>query len=706
MNYHHRQLKDTAGRLARLFQSEEGERIFRLITQLSARRDRSTAVTPEPKQPDAAPEKLRVGTWEATDESMGRRSFVRVSTDDPWHLWANVQKIPPKGLRRRIVLLGESVARGLLFDPQFTPALALQQIMNAACGPGKIEVVDLARTDLVQEQLLNLITQSLHLEPDALVVFCGNNWEPLANPSDEQILDIAAALRETGSWGSVKDFCESVLVARTRQTLGSLAEVARQRNIPVVFILPEFNLADWRTECDTPPLLNSEQTEAWLQARCEAERLLELGELEKAECLGERLLQLDHGTTAAGPNVLAQVCQKRGDREAARKFLELARDASVCWPFRQTPRCFSVIQQTIREEAAAHGVHVVDLPREFAGYLDGEAADRRLFLDYCHLTLEGIRMSMAFTAETLLPLLKFPPKPGRELAQVNMKVEASVSAVAHFLAAVHSANWGQGSDVVRHHVRTALESDRDIANMMQLFLDLHIRRVPSSLCRSFDRLCELQSIPAIIAFYNDSISQKFLNTKLISAVVDVLEEFDIPTRVLTEQLMIKEHGVKGGGVDLVNTLYSTGSFARPLVDPRPRFYKATARNTRFPLICDEPEPLNLSLTIKVPQASAPERVMLRLNGNLVGELPATDRWTTSTLSAPARLVQRGLNWVEITWPMPSWSDSERKESVAESLEAGEVVEITPMFGFIHSFRALPVHSLSPHQEKEFIPQLA
>ena len=293
---------------------------------------------------------------------------------------------------------------------------------------------------------------------------------------------------------------------------------------------------------------------------------------------------------------------------------------------------------------------------------------------------------MALTAETLLPQLKYPPKSCQELTQLDLKVPANVNAGAHFLGAVHSANWGQGMDVVRHHIRTALESDRGIANMMQLFLDLHIRRVPSSLCRSFDQICELQSLPAMIAFYNDSISQKFLNTNLITAVSDVLEEFGIPTRVLTERLIIKEHGVKNGGVNLVNTLYSTGSFLRPLADPRPRFYKATARKTTFPLVCDKSEPLNFSVTMKVPHVSANQTISLRLNGSLVAELPASDRWTTSTFSTPAQLAHAGLNWVEIGWPMPVWSDKKQRERVAECLEAGEVVEITPMFGLIHSFK--------------------
>jgi hypothetical protein len=684
MSYSHPQFKDMSGRLAQLFDSAKGERILKLITQLSASPDGSSA--DELKKPGDTAGKPRVGIWEAEDEASGR-SFVRVDTGEQWHLWANVQRIPPKGLSRRVVLIGESVARGFLYHPHFTPALALQKVMDAACGSEEIEVVDLARSDLGHEQLNELISQALHLEPDALVIFAGNNWFSLIKTDDERLLDMSYAFRETGSWRGVRESGESFLIANTRKTLHLLEEIVRERGIPVVFVLPEFNLADWRTEYDCPPLLTTEQTEEWLRAKDEAEQLLKGNDWEKAEALGERLLQLDQGTTTTGPSILAEVSQRRGDHQAAKKFLEMARDAMVCWPIRETPRCYSVIQQTMREGAAAHGVHLVDLPREFTSHLSGQAADRRLFLDYCHLTLEGIRLSMALTAETLLPLLKYPTQSSKELAQVDLNVSANVNAVAHFLAAVFNGNWGQGMDVVRYHLRTALEYDRVIAHLMQLFLDLHIRRVPSSLCRSYDQLCELPNLTAIIALYNDSIREKFLNTQLVDEIGKALEAVGIPTRSHTERLIIKEHGIKNGTVNLANTLYSTRSYLRLFVDFRPEFYKATARNTTFLLVCDKPEPLNFSLTMKVPNVNgANQMISLSLNGSLVAEISATDRWITSSCSAPAGLLHPGINEVEIGWPMPRWSHEKQREHVADCLEAGELVEITPMFGLIHSFR--------------------
>jgi len=96
--------------------------------------------------------------------------------------------------------------------------------------------------------------------------------------------------------------------------------------------------------------------------------------------------------------------------------------------------------------------------------------------------------------------------------------------------------------------------------------------------------------------------------------------------------------------------------------------------------------LKFSLTMKTPHVSANETISLRLNGSPLAEVQASDRWTTATFSAPAALVRRGLNQVEIGWPLPVWSHEKWKERVADCLEAGEMIEITPMFGLIHSFR--------------------
>ena len=48
------------------------------------------------------------------------------------------------------------------------------------------------------------------------------------------------------------------MIAKAKKTLRALGKVIYAHRVPVVFVLPEFNLADWRTDCDCPPMLNSE----------------------------------------------------------------------------------------------------------------------------------------------------------------------------------------------------------------------------------------------------------------------------------------------------------------------------------------------------------------------------------------------------------------------------------------------------------------
>ena len=90
--------------------------------------------------------------------------------------------------------------------------------------------------------------------------------------------------------------------------------------------------------------------------------------------------------------------------------------------------------------------------------------------------------------------------------------------------------------------------------------------------------------------------------------------------------------------------------------------------------------------MKAPDAGPDQTISLRVNGTHLVEIPATERWTTRTFSAPTNLLHSGLNHVELCWPMTVWSREKQAEHIAECFEVGESVEVTPIFGLIHSFR--------------------
>ena len=54
----------------------------------------------------------------------------------------------------------------------------LQKILESVLGLGKIDVVDLTKSNLRIPELKACVGQSLALSPDVLVIFAGNNWHP------------------------------------------------------------------------------------------------------------------------------------------------------------------------------------------------------------------------------------------------------------------------------------------------------------------------------------------------------------------------------------------------------------------------------------------------------------------------------------------------------------------------------------------------
>jgi hypothetical protein len=61
----------------------------------------------------------------------GKRQYVRdINMKDRWSFCADMQTIAEKGMVKRVVLLGESVARGFLLDPDYTPAVVLEALLR------------------------------------------------------------------------------------------------------------------------------------------------------------------------------------------------------------------------------------------------------------------------------------------------------------------------------------------------------------------------------------------------------------------------------------------------------------------------------------------------------------------------------------------------------------------------------------------------
>ena len=424
-----------------------------------------------------------IGIWKRAERN-GAAYYTRDTGIVPeWRFWANVHEIAPKGGKKRIVLIGESVARGYFYDPNYTVAEELAGILKKVEGFPEAEVIDLARAGLNMSGLLQLIRCCPALEPDAVVLFAGNNWGTEREADINKVLaDIYNAYRQA-SFRGAKSLPEKKLKDEVMQLLKEVAGVLVSRDIPVVFVIPEFNLYDWKSdEFERVPLrLSGDGLSRWVNARKAAESARDAGDLAGAAAAAEVLLDLDP-SNPLGYEYLADCYIREGRQQEARTLLESVRDTQLLSKSTATkPRCYTVIQDTLRQEAGRHGIGLVDLPLLFQER-NAQLPDRELFLDYCHLTLKGIRMAMSGVAAWLA---------GREVAAMpesGITPAREVLGIAHFCAAIHNAHRGQPAEIVQYHCRQALSFSPEVRRLMSLFVDFSSRTASSIFCKSFEEL--------------------------------------------------------------------------------------------------------------------------------------------------------------------------------------------------------------------------
>src|SRR6267142_4118990 len=142
-------LKSFANRLAQQVSTQEGLEALRLLRLTNLIGNSASAAKPgfddigDRRKAAAAPPapSNRVGIWEKKVEN-GQTYFVRSKDKlEEWNYWANLGRIEPKGHKKRVVLIGESVARGYLYDPQYTCAMALEKVLQTHAGSDEIEVI-------------------------------------------------------------------------------------------------------------------------------------------------------------------------------------------------------------------------------------------------------------------------------------------------------------------------------------------------------------------------------------------------------------------------------------------------------------------------------------------------------------------------------------------------------------------------------------
>lgn len=298
--------------------------------------------------------------------------------------------IPEKGEKKRVLFLGESVARGYFYDPFYNPCKELNDLFQTN-GKDGYEVIDLARTDLNYNMLIQLIEEAKQLEPDAVVIFGGNNWD-CSELWTRKPLEVAERLKN-GGMKTVLDYFNQSLMEQVKNLYSCLNELYIKHEIPVVFVIPEFNLLDWEdTDMGLPWDADTNHAE-WLNHMERLQKLFQENNYEQVIREALEHSDLDKKLSTRELNLLAKAYRASGNREEEQNCKKRAKDIAILYPKISTPRTVTVVQEALRKEAEnCRSLVIVDSGKIFRR--ESKYINREFFMDYCHLTMHGIQLVM------------------------------------------------------------------------------------------------------------------------------------------------------------------------------------------------------------------------------------------------------------------------------------------------------------------------
>jgi hypothetical protein len=667
-------VKETSRVLARLLGTADGARTARALQRAGALRLPAPAL-PLPaatdldsgSPPRSGPRRPRpISIWQPRGEGADL-AFVRPAPLALGDHFAARREIRPKRspLPLRVCLFGESAAAGYLYAPHLTPAGVMEGQLQAVAGEGAVEVIDLARTNETLGSLVATLESAVQIQPDVVVVFAGNNWTLLETPEVSPYAPaVAARQRYAEAWRAAGGPAGPVALAadRLREVVGAatdrIALIATAIGVPVIVVVPEVSLAGW--ESRQPVLWSACSPVArWYRLLASGRRHLERGAWAAATRAAWAMLDLDRGANPTSWRLLARARMGGGDEIAAAAAARAEIDAAA-YPtlaFLGAPQAGSLAQELLRQAAHRHGFACVDLPAVFAAHTGSPLTGRRLFLDYCHLTAEGIEVAMAAVAcEVLrlsgLPLAAAGTGHGNETAaggtggrgageaQVRagdvptaraagaamaaagdlgwqellrclppLRVAPEVEAVARLGAAVHGAHRllavGPKAPFLEAWCDAALDASPGIESAMLDLVDARAAPLPAVLTAAQGRN-HASSFRLGLAH---GWRCDFADAEVTAAILASLERHGrTAARTEAEALLIGRRGIRAGGTDLLDPPWH-------LWEPLERFYPEVMSfddltrpamlrcpwpETSLCLVCDGTRDVGLEITARLP----------------------------------------------------------------------------------------------------------
>ena len=677
------QAREAADRLATLLSDQRGteailalQRLLR-VSQAEAPPERRDDCPPyDPPAPgQAAP---RLGVWEVIGTLAG--PGLRRLPDQPvWEtcVWSADGNIPGKGGARRVVLVGESVARGYLMDPVYNPAVSLRRCLETIGSPHTYQCVDLAKTSVALPELRQIVRQVPSLDPDVLVVFAGNNWSTASwdVPHTDYPHDLPEILRSEGYPGVREALVRRFVLPRVEALLCELVRLRDRRGVRLVFVLPEFNLRGWSAlgagvaEIDVP-MLPGQNLVRWYTAKSRALRALADADWAVVRRAATEMAELDGGLSPVPGHLLGRALEAQGDTPGARRAYERSRDSVHGLPVKHLPRMSRLLQDTVRAFCRDHGVDCVDLSRLLESCDTPELPDPRHFLDYCHLSRSGIDLAMGEVARLITGAVEAP-----KLAADDPWVDA----VGLLMAAAYNAFSDQPPESVTQYLRRAVDTDPRIRELMITMAGLLDRPGgPLWSGTGFADLIREPNAAVVLERLGDYRPDRSRLWSLRRAMAQLLgpDALPSPRPAAAAELL-----------DIATTTLGFG--AVPNFTPSRCYLQANTMGTRITAVLAQPRDRVLRL-IHRRREGEPGSVLVRVNGTQMASFASAPRWSTTELLVPASALRAGLNLIDVVWPGPAVTWETRIAQDADALARGEHPYVLPVFGELFSARLLEV----------------
>ncbi len=616
--------------------------------------------------------------------------------------------LPAPGCRR-VGFFGESVAAGYLYAPHLTPAQVLAYFLEQAAPQQPFEVIDLARTNERLATLVETFEQALQLGLSHAVIFVGNNWNLLETPElsglvpDPQARIACGALLAEGGVEVLLHQAATRLMTKVSACFQRIAELATQHRVQISLVVPQVNLADWESH-QPPPFMAEDRLIAWYEAYFEALAAWERRDTAKVRQGAFRMLDLDEGTSPSAFRLLALAWQAEGQcekaYEAARSEIEATNYATLC--FLDAPRANGLAQNMLRRLARLHDFQAIDLPLVFQTLDPESLPGRRFFLDYCHLTYEGMRAAMAAVAESLLPV-EVPERAWQALLASfpGPTVAAEVHALACLGAAVHTAHREcavtDNQDRITYWLREALHHAPAIAATLVELVQVRLARVPTPFTPAQQRN---QAGPFRLGFQH-GWRYDHLDAKVLKSLADVFQSLGLE---FVDVLACRQRAIGARPVELMDPYFLWDPLQRfynevmPFDDlPSPAFHRSPWPFSSFALVSDGRHDLYLQITARLPGALADQDhpVVICIDDQARASFHCGRHWLKQGFVLEKRWLPAGIHKLTVCWPIPAAAVRDAKGRILQRLSRGAETPLHPTFGELFSLlvsrHEAPVH---------------